>query len=127
MIVNKNNFSIRVFDNITLSNEQKFESTDEERIKHLITIFKEEFIIGNILEFGVYKGTTINLITKHFLNEIVWGVDSFEGLPEDWITQHNSPVNGEFRALKEWLNVFNRSFIPLYRSNYMQCSIKIIK
>lgn len=34
------------------------------------------------LEFGVYKGTTINLIAKYV--ELVYGFDSFEGLPEDW-------------------------------------------
>ena len=34
------------------------------------------------LEFGVYKGTTINLIAKYVKK--VYGFDSFNGLPEDW-------------------------------------------
>jgi hypothetical protein len=34
------------------------------------------------LEFGVYTGKTINLISKSFKK--VYGFDSFEGLPEDW-------------------------------------------
>ena len=35
------------------------------------------------LEFGVYKGITINFFSK-FTNNKVYGFDSFEGLPEDW-------------------------------------------
>lgn len=35
------------------------------------------------LEFGVYNGTTINMISKK-CNK-VYGFDSFESLPEDWI------------------------------------------
>ena len=35
------------------------------------------------LEFGVYSGRTINYISK-FTNDIVYGFDSFEGLPEKW-------------------------------------------
>jgi hypothetical protein len=35
------------------------------------------------LEFGVASGKTINYISK-FTNDIVFGFDSFEGLPEKW-------------------------------------------
>lgn len=35
------------------------------------------------LEFGVATGNTINYISK-FTNDIVYGFDSFEGLPEKW-------------------------------------------
>jgi predicted O-methyltransferase YrrM len=38
---------------------------------------------GLYLEFGVYQGTTINLIAST-TNDTVHGFDSFEGLPEDW-------------------------------------------
>lgn len=34
------------------------------------------------LEFGVFNGMTINMISKHC--DKVYGFDSFEGLPEDW-------------------------------------------
>ena len=34
------------------------------------------------LEFGVFNGMTINIISKHC--DKVYGFDSFEGLPEDW-------------------------------------------
>jgi predicted O-methyltransferase YrrM len=37
---------------------------------------------GLILEFGVYRGTTLRLIARHCPNERVYGFDSFRGLPE---------------------------------------------
>jgi len=39
---------------------------------------------GLILEFGVFKGESINYIAKKFPDEIVYGFDSFEGLPGAW-------------------------------------------
>jgi hypothetical protein len=43
---------------------------------------------GLILEFGVYKGRTLNFISKELAsmsdNREIWGFDSFEGLPDDW-------------------------------------------
>ena len=39
---------------------------------------------GLHLEFGVYSGQTINLISKTFNSEVIYGFDSFQGLPEDW-------------------------------------------
>jgi hypothetical protein len=39
---------------------------------------------GLFLEFGVYKGDSINLLAD-LKSDVVWhGFDSFEGLPEDW-------------------------------------------
>ena len=47
----------------------------------LIKILKEN-CFKTCLEFGVFKGHTINIISK-FCNK-VYGFDSFEGLPKDW-------------------------------------------
>ncbi len=41
-------------------------------------------IDGLILEFGVYKGQTINYIASLLPNKQIYGFDSFEGLPETW-------------------------------------------
>jgi len=38
---------------------------------------------GLWLEFGVFSGTTINAMSQ-FAPGLVYGFDSFEGLPEDW-------------------------------------------
>lgn len=37
-----------------------------------------------ILEFGVFKGKTINFLAKKFPKNTLFGFDSFEGLPEFW-------------------------------------------
>ena len=39
---------------------------------------------GLVLEFGVYSGNTINQIAKKLSDTIIYGFDSFEGLPENW-------------------------------------------
>lgn len=39
---------------------------------------------GLFLEFGVYKGKTINYMAERINNKKIYGFDSFEGLPEDW-------------------------------------------
>ena len=73
---------------------------------------------GLCLEFGVFKGLSINVMDKHDPTSIFWGFDSFEGLPENWV--FNSRINikkdkfdlkGEFpevepnvRLVKGWYN-----------------------
>ena len=39
---------------------------------------------GWFLEFGVYKGFTINTCADILPNQTFYGFDSFEGLPEEW-------------------------------------------
>ena len=39
---------------------------------------------GLALEFGVYKGRTLNIIAEARADGHVYGFDSFEGLPQDW-------------------------------------------
>ncbi|MFC2089126.1 hypothetical protein ACFLT1_00005, partial [Bacteroidota bacterium] len=39
---------------------------------------------GIILEFGVWKGRSINYMSKKLVNRKFYGFDSFEGLQEDW-------------------------------------------
>ena len=41
---------------------------------------------GLYLEFGVYSGKTINEIAEAKPEEMIYGFDSFEGLPDDWRT-----------------------------------------
>ena len=38
---------------------------------------------GCILEFGVFKGKSINFIASN-TDQLIYGFDSFQGLPEDW-------------------------------------------
>lgn len=41
-------------------------------------------IPGQVMEFGVYRGKTMQHISAHFHDQICWGFDSFVGLPEPW-------------------------------------------
>lgn len=43
---------------------------------------------GVIAEFGVYNGGSIGWFTKHYPDTQVFGFDSFEGLPEDWVVNN---------------------------------------
>tara|TARA_B100000212_G_scaffold259078_1_gene199067 strand:- start:2995 stop:3609 length:615 start_codon:yes stop_codon:yes gene_type:complete len=42
---------------------------------------------GVIVEFGVADGGSIGWFTKKFPDTTVFGFDSFEGLPEDWMVE----------------------------------------
>lgn len=58
----------------------------------------------NYLEFGVRKGISFNWALKHFQNpqSLFYGFDTFEGLPETWVSQwggSKNPYTGE-RYLK---------------------------
>ena len=39
---------------------------------------------GLVLEFGVWKGTSLHHLTTRLSSRKVYGFDSFEGLPETW-------------------------------------------
>eukprot|EP01040_Poterioochromonas_malhamensis_P006366 gene6366-6859_t len=64
------------------------------------------------LEFGVFRGSTINYISSHTSGE-VYGFDSFLGLPEKWRDGfdkgafhmgHLPSVHANVRLLKGWFN-----------------------
>ena len=54
---------------------------------------------GLILEFGVYKGTTINHLAKLCPDREIYGFDSFEGLPEDWVGNRYSRRNFDRKGM----------------------------
>ena len=75
---------------------------------------------GGYLEFGVFKGTTINLISAEKPDKIVYGFDSFEGLPETWRSGFDKtafnmsnlpPVNKNVRLIKGWFNETLPAFV----------------
>ena len=75
------------------------------------------------LEFGVASGNTINYISK-FTNDIVYGFDSFEGLPEKWrdgfdkgIFNQNGilpQVNSNVELIVGWFNETLVNFIQTH-------------
>lgn len=42
---------------------------------------------GAFAEFGVYRGSSINFLAKRLPGQVIYGFDSFEGLPGDWLVQ----------------------------------------
>jgi predicted O-methyltransferase YrrM len=55
---------------------------------------------GVALEFGVFKGTTINHLARLAPDRRIYGFDSFVGLPEDWKGYRYSRVNFDRRGKK---------------------------
>ena len=49
---------------------------------------KQNSLDGMYVEFGVYKGDSINFIAENIPNQTIYGFDSFEGLPEAWTSKH---------------------------------------
>ena len=99
MITNKFNFSENFLDNFTVIDEE-YEGVSIDRKWHLYQVLDLPMISGSILEFGVWKGKSLRMISNHFPSEVVWGFDSFEGLPEDWFTiskTEPSHPKGHFR------------------------------
>ena len=77
---------------------------------------------GSILEFGVYKGGTINYIAHKMPNSIIYGFDSFKGLPEDW---RKGFKKGKFNCFKKLPKV--RKNIKLYSGWFEDTIPKYIK
>lgn len=71
----------------------------EDRREYLRYCLNERTVEGYNMEFGVWKGISINMIANLLESEKVWGFDSFEGLPEEWIThdKHRPRVKGHFK------------------------------
>jgi predicted O-methyltransferase YrrM len=62
------------------------------KLDHLTFAFKQA-PPGLALEFGVFKGTTINHLARLAPGRRFFGFDSFTGLPEDWAGSRYSAVN----------------------------------
>ena len=72
-------------------------SAFENRMQLLSFALSQVKVDGKYLEFGVYKGVSINHIAEKKSNETIYGFDSFEGLPESWTSNH---PKGHFKINK---------------------------
>lgn len=91
---------------------------------------------GLCLEFGVYKGDSINYIAEKLKNRKIFGFDSFKGLPENWRTEFEQ---GAFNVVEmpkvasnvelipgffsDALPVFNASHIEKIAFIHMDCDL----
>jgi Macrocin-O-methyltransferase (TylF) len=78
---------------------------------------------GLVLEFGVFRGESINFIARRATGRRVFGFDSFEGLPTDWgpcragtFSLHGElpPVEPSVTLVKGW---FSETLPPFLREN----------
>jgi hypothetical protein len=92
MIVSSKNYSIDCFHRATPINGV-FKSKGIDRKRHLLQVLPCAEIAGHVIEFGVYRGKTMQHISRHFRDRICWGFDSFIGLPEPWYI--NSGANAK--------------------------------
>jgi hypothetical protein len=86
-------------------------------------IINQKLIKTQYLEFGVWKGDSINYFSKHNIDINYFGFDSFEGLPESWRPgfdkgafdlEGNIPkVNPNVKLYKGWFN----ETIPVFLNN----------
>ncbi|MDP3920779.1 MAG: class I SAM-dependent methyltransferase [Candidatus Omnitrophota bacterium] len=69
-------------------------------IEHALKQVPERLRNGLYLEFGVANGKSVNLIARNIQTR-VYGFDSFEGLPEKWVTgKYSSAVQGKHNRNK---------------------------
>ena len=73
---------------------------------------------GVIAEFGVFNGGSIGWFSKNYNDTPIYGFDSFEGLPEDWI------VNNQVLFPKGHFNMDGS--LPSFKGNDLLHTDKII-
>jgi hypothetical protein len=59
---------------------------------------------GPVFEFGVYRGDSINYFADKLSDRIIYGFDSFEGLPEFWrdgFREGASSLNGQMPIVRQ--------------------------
>jgi len=103
--------------------ENMFEVTQyDNRFEMIKEILSKPKIDGLYMEFGVYKGDSINYISSLVPSEIVYGFDSFEGLPEFWVPEYGKgsfhaqgipDVRANVQLVKGWFN----ETLPVFLTN----------
>jgi hypothetical protein len=82
---------------LTSENYQRHVSPPKLRKFNLSQALRHVTIEGKYLEFGVWTGFTINFIASKICQEqIVYGFDCWQGLPEEWITPEKIHPQGSY-------------------------------
>lgn len=86
---------------------------------------------GDIFEFGVFSGYTINFLAEMASDTEVYGFDSFEGLPEDWKGYHYFDFNRqgvmpEVRPNVKLVQGWFSESIPNFLSSYEKKDFKLL-
>lgn len=109
-----------------VDNMNKIKSFDDKAnyLKYVLNHIGSSLGRGEYLEFGVFSGKTINFISATLPDKIIYGFDSFEGLPETWRSgfekekfsiRGNLPqVNENVRLVKGWFNETLPAFVKTH-------------
>ena len=138
MTVNSKNFGIDCLHSAQVI-DCKNKGKHLQRRSHLTHALQKVNLTGHVMEFGVWQGTTLKIISDRFSNQTVWGFDSFEGLPETWFmksevdARRSQHLPGKFALDKKELQVivdqfakrkvklvpgwFNQSIVPWMNDN----------
>lgn len=91
---------------------------------------------GFIMEFGVFQGRSINMISGYKPNSAVYGFDSFEGLPDDWgatvyekghFKVDNLPeVNPNVTLVKGWYDQTLPKFVEEHKAEFEKNKVALI-
>lgn len=86
---------------------------------------------GISLEFGVFRGASINFIAKNFPSRQYYGFDSFEGFPDDGRSDWNQDFStqGQLPSVPDNVKLIKGFFsdtLPDFLDDHMKDSIKII-
>lgn len=73
---------------------------------------------GFFLELGVATGRTINFIAALNPQKSIYGFDSFEGLPEDWVRADVTVLKGAFAAHKNDFAPPVLTNVTLFKGNF---------
>lgn len=77
--------------------ELLFSPVVKDKMEH-IAASTEEAPLGLIIECGVFKGASLSVIADAVYPRTVFGLDSFEGLPDPWVRSPEQTVGkGHFR------------------------------
>jgi len=107
MILNKENYSIQPF-----LDTHEVKGLREQHLDYVCENYLKE---GDyFLEFGVWKGGTINRVADRFPNQEIHGFDSFEGLPEKW---YQTKRELETDKPRHTTDTFSLGALPKVRQN----------
>ncbi|WP_274364043.1 hypothetical protein [Paenibacillus thermotolerans] len=67
----------------------------DDRYDHFEHLLDQVSTDGLFLEFGVREGDSVNFIANIISPRIIYGFDSFEGLPETWERKKDGSLNYE--------------------------------
>lgn len=69
--------------------------------------------------------TVMNLLNPYIVNGTIIIFDEF--YPWSGLEKYDLWEEGEYRAFKEWVEQYDRTFEIIYRNRHQQCSVRIVK